>query len=357
MPKNDYHRSETSKIIVDSHEDIADNAMHGRDFMLSALQKRKLENSPDKDKGIATVGFPELVRANVRIIFATLWAAPCNMPEPKVKPCYDTPEQAYQLAVKQLEYYNQLTKDPRITLIRSKSEVDAVVKAKNPCLGLVLLMEGADPIVTPKQAREWFGAGVRMIGPAWRGTRYAGGTQSPGPLTTLGRELMKKMEESSLILDVSHMAEASFFGALELFHGTVIASHSNCRAYVPTDRQLSDEMIRAVVARNGVIGTVLYNRFLRSDWKDPGSAKSEVTLADVVKHIRHVCDIAGDTAHVGIGSDFDGGFGSESIPAELDTAADLWKLDGALADAGFSQEEIVNILGGNWINLLRRALP
>ena len=352
-----FHREKPFRFIVDAHEDIADNAMQGRDFRLSALEKRKLETPPDSDKGVATLGLPELLQADVRIVFATLWAAPCNMPEPKVKPCYETPQQAYDLARKQLEYYNDLAKDPRITLIRSRTDIDRVLNPDSSRLGVVLLMEGADPIVTPKQAREWFEAGVRIVGPAWRATRYAGGTQMPGPLTGLGRELMKEMEKTGLILDISHMAEASFFEALELFHGPVIASHSNCRTIVPTDRQLSDEMISALVAREGVIGTVLYNKFLQPDWKQTGAIKSKVTLADVVKHIRHVCDLAGDRLHVGIGSDFDGGFGAESIPAELDTAADLRKVGEALGDAGFSQTDIDNILGGNWVRLLMRALP
>jgi len=357
MPTKSHSREKRFRFIVDAHEDIADNAVLGRDFKLSALEKRKLETPPDSRMGIATVGLPELIQANVRIVFATLWAAPCNMPEPKIKPCYETPQQAYDLARKQLEYYNDLAKDPRIIIIRSKSDIDLVLDPDSPRLGAVLLMEGADPIVTPKQTREWFEAGVRIVGPAWHATHYAGGTRAPGPLTELGRELMKEMERTGLILDMSHMAEASFFEALDLFHGPVIASHSNCRSIVPTDRQLSDEMISALVAREGVIGAVLFNKFLQPDWRETGAIKSKVTLSDVMKHIHHMCDLAGDRLHVGIGSDFDGGFGAESIPAELDTAADLQKVGEALGDAGFSQIDIDNILGGNWVRLLRRALP
>ena len=358
MSRNSHsHREKPFRFIVDAHEDIADNAVLGRDFKLSALEKRKLETPPDHRMGIATVGLPELIQANVRIVFATLWAAPCNMPEPKIKPCYETPQQAYDLARKQLEYYNDLAKDPRIIIIRSKSDIDLVLDPDSPRLGAVLLMEGADPIVTPKQTQEWFEAGVRIVGPAWHATHYAGGTRAPGPLTELGRELMKEMERTGLILDMSHMAEASFFEALDLFHGPVIASHSNCRSIVPTDRQLSDEMISALVAREGVIGAVLFNKFLQPDWRETGAIKSKVTLSDVMKHIHHMCDLAGDRLHVGIGSDFDGGFGAESIPAELDTAADLQKVGEALGDAGFSQIDIDNILGGNWVRLLRRALP
>ena len=218
-------------------------------------------------------------------------------------------------------------------------------------------MEGADPIRTPSEAKEWFSSGVRIVGPAWQRTRYSGGTRSPGPLSPEGRELMREMENSGLILDTSHMAEESFFEALDLFHGCVIASHSNCRVYTPTDRQLSDEMIRVIMDRNGVIGTVLYNNFLDPDWEKRGKLKKDVNLATVAKHIKHVCDLAGDKLHAGIGSDFDGGFGAESIPYELDTAADLQKLGPALSSCGFSERDTANVLGRNWIRTLDRALP
>jgi membrane dipeptidase len=165
------------------------------------------------------------------------------------------------------------------------------------------------------------------------------------------------MARVSLILDVSHMAEESFFQALDQFHGPVLASHSNCRAYVPTDRQLSDEMIQALVKRGGVIGVVLYNDFLLVDWKKNHKVKSDVTLAAAVKQIRHICDIAGDTTHVGLGSDLDGGFGMESIPLEMDNAADLPKIGDALAKAHFTDKEVGNIMAGNWLRFLEESLP
>src|SRR5208337_3261923 len=148
MPKKSHSHSEKPfRFIVDAHEDIAFNAVQGRDFKLSALEKRKLEIPPDSGKGVATVGLPELLQGGVRVVFATLWAAPCNMPEPKAKPCYETPQQAYDLARKQLEYYKTLAKDPRITIIRSRTDVDRVLNPDSSRLGMVLLMEGADPIV------------------------------------------------------------------------------------------------------------------------------------------------------------------------------------------------------------------
>ncbi len=345
-------------IIVDAHQDIAWNKLAlQRDFLESVAEKRMREGShPAHGEGTALVGLPEILAANVRIIFATVYVSPERADPPIWGKTYSSPQQAFEQGMEQIAYYSLLAADPRIALITSRGDVDTVLHADKPSVGLVLLMEGADPIVTPAQVKEWFDAGVRIVGTSWGQTRYAGGTRAPGGLTALGRELLPKMEEIGMILDTSHMAEQSFFEALDIFHGTVIASHSNCRAFVDTDRQLSDEMIRSVVARDGVIGIVVYNRFLKAGW-DKGSLKEAVTLADVVQHIQHMCDLAGDTRHVGIGTDFDGGFGVESAPLEIDTVADLGKVGDALAAASFSDQDIANILGENWIRLLRRGLP
>ncbi len=345
-------------IIVDAHQDIAWNKIAlGRDFLESAADKRAREgNTPAHGEGHALVGLPDLLAGNVRIVFATLYVSPQRADHPLWGKMYSTPDQAHEQGVEQLAYYGMLAADPRISIITSREDVERVIHADKPSVGLVLLMEGADPIVAPAQVKEWYDAGVRIVGTSWGQTRYAGGTRAPGGLTALGRELLPMMEAIGMILDTSHMAEQSFVEALDIFHGTVIASHSNCRAFVDTDRQLSDAMIQSIIERDGVIGIVAYNRFLKADW-DQSALKQAVTLADVVRHIRHMCDLAGDTRHVGIGTDFDGGFGVESAPLEIDTVADLRKVGDALAAASFRDQDIANILGENWIRLLRRALP
>ncbi len=345
------------RLIVDAHEDIAYNALAlQRDFRLSAHEKRALERESPRE-GMALLGFPDLVRGNIRIVFGTLYVAPENG-NPKIPgTVYSTPEQAEEAARLQLSYYRSLAASPDITLVTTGKDLDDALQAPAPHLGLVVLMEGADPIVRPEDAGEWFKAGVRIVGPAWHGTRYAGGTGAPGPLTDLGRRLMPELARAGFILDTSHLAEESFYQALDLFTGPVIASHSNARQLVPTDRQLTDDMIRAIIARDGVIGTVIFSGFLKHGWRDAGSKKQDVTLAHVLDHMKHVCDLAGDALHVGIGSDFDGGFGADETPLEIDTAADLQKLGQALAGAGFINEEIDNVLGGNWLRLLRRSLP
>lgn len=347
-----------NRIIVDGHQDIAYNALTlHRDYLTSALETRKREGLPNPEDGSATVGLPEALAGNVRVTFATLFTKPCRARTSPGDLCYDTPEQAAAQAQAQVLYYANLAMDPRVSLITTRDDLERVVSASEPQAGLVLLMENGDPLLTPQHAQEWFDAGVRIIGPAWSSTRYCGGTRAPGPLTDLGRALVGEMERVGLILDLSHMADESFFQALDLFGGTVIAGHANCRAFVPTDRHLSDDMIRRLVARGGVIGILPHNSFLVEGWKERGSVKAEVTLADVVKHMRHVCELAGDAEHVAIGSDFDGGFGLEGIPAEMDTVADLGRIGEALAAAGFPDGDIDNILGGNWLRVLRQALP
>lgn len=344
-------------LIVDGHEDIAYGALAlGRDFRLSAHETRAREPAQPIG-GIATLGLPDLLAGNVRIVFATIYASPQGSGNAGEKH-YETPEEAEALAREQLAYYAHLASDPRVSLITSVADLERVIATESTSrLGLVLLMEGADPIVQPTDAPRWFEAGVRIIGPAWRATRYAGGTGQPGPLTPLGRALMPILARTGFILDTSHLAEESFFEALDLFDGVVIASHSNVRARVPTDRHLSDAMIRALIQRDGVIGLVLYNQFLVPQWRESGAQKEKVTLSCVVDHLKYICDLAGSVRHCGIGSDFDGGFGMEATPQEIDTVADLQRLGDVLADAGFKDEEIRAVLGENWLRVLRRGLP
>jgi membrane dipeptidase len=343
-----------SPLIVDGHQDIAFNSLvlH-RDFLLSAYDKR-LETF-DSNSGSPTVGLPDLVRGNVRIVFATIWVPPC-LPGVDVQPCYRTPNEAYDMAVRQLSYYKDLAARGHVKLILTRGDLNSILEDQSQ-MGILLLMEGADPILSPENVHDWYEEGLRILAPSWRATRYAGGTHMPGPLTEAGRELMGELQKSRLILDASHMSDESFFETLNLYSGTVIASHSNCRALVPTDRQLSDEMIDALISRDSVIGVVFNNPFLLNGWTEAGKVKSQVTLTHVVQHIRHICTIAGDSLHVAIGSDLDGGFGVENTPMEIDTVADLGKLALALSNLGFSEEDIRAIMHKNWLRILDNALP
>jgi membrane dipeptidase len=348
--------------IVDAHEDIASNVLrHGRDVRLAVDETRRRErervppptNPRTGMSDTAMLGLPEHRRGGVGLVFATIFVPPGEQ------------EAVTAAGRAQLRYYQELAAqaDAGVRLVRTRGELEGLLRdwqaapasapGERP-VGFTLLMEGADPLREPVELEEWYQEGLRLVGLAWHGTRYAGGTRAPGPLTDRGRALLAEMERLGVVLDTSHLAEESFWQALDMFSGTVIASHSNCRAFVPTDRQLSDDMIRAIAARDGVIGAVLANDFLVHGWTRDAPP---VTLADVVRHIDHICQLTGSARHCGIGSDFDGGFGVESTPRELDSVADLGLLAGALAAAGYGEDDVAGILGGNWLRLLERALP
>ncbi len=350
-------------LIVDAHEDVAWNALAlGRDVCRSALETRRLEVSTDvpQRNGLCMVGLPEWLAGRVAVVFGTLFAAPARRGSPEAD-TYATAEEAHALGQAQLDFYHRLAEEShQVTLIGDCGQLDAVLGSwedETPQVGIIPLMEGADPIREPVEAEAWFERGVRLVGPSWAaGTRYAGGNSAPGRLTDAGRELLEVMADLGLILDVSHLAEESFFEAMDRFEGRVVATHANPRARVPGPRQLSDEMIRRLVERDGIIGVVPFNRFLRPGWAR-GDAKDAVTVVDVVAAIDHVCQVVGDAAHVGLGSDFDGGFGAESAPAEMDTVADLACIGPALGELGYGDQDIAAVMGGNWLRLLRAALP
>jgi membrane dipeptidase len=222
-------------------------------------------------------------------------------------------------------------------------------------------MEGADGIRSPKELSEWYDMGLRLIGLAWAGTRYCGGTSEPGPLTPEGRELIAAMADFNFILDLSHMDQAAALESLDRYEGPVMATHSNCAALMKgadTNRHLPDQVIEGLIERDGVIGLIPLNSFLKVGWlRKNGSRREEVPLDTLIAHIDHICQIAGDSLHAGIGSDFDGGFGLQSIPPELDSIADLQKISAELQRRGYNETDVENVLGGNWLKFLRRNLP
>ncbi|NLF02718.1 MAG: peptidase M19 [Anaerolineales bacterium] len=349
--------------IVDAHEDVAiDAVVLGRDIRRSALETRRLEQGTDTPErnGLCMVGLPEWLQGSVAVVCATLFTAPADKTHP-ASPSYHNADEAHALAQTQLDYYHWLSRDQeQVTLIADRTALDAVLRTwenSSPQVGIVPLMEGADPIREPAEVEYWFEQGVRIVGLTWlAGTAYAGGDATQGPLTDAGRELLEAMADVGMILDVSHMSDAAFLEAVDRFEGQVIASHANPRARVPTPRQLSDQMIRCLAERGGVMGIVPYNRFLKPGWTK-GDAKDAVTVADVVAAIDHVCQVTGTATLVGIGSDFDGGFGSESTPAEIDTVAHLSRIGAALGEKGYGADDVAAIMGGNWLRVLRTGLP
>jgi membrane dipeptidase len=219
-------------------------------------------------------------------------------------------------------------------------------------------MEGADPIVSPAQAEKWFAAGLRCVGLAHYGpSAYAVGTGDAGPLTPAGVELLREFERLGMIVDLTHSSDPSFFGALDEFAGPVFASHNNCRALVPGDRQYSDEQIRLLIERQAVIGVACDAWMLAPGYQRGVTPRESITLNHLADQIDHIAQISGNANHVAIGSDLDGGFGTEQVPAEIDTIADLQKLIPILQSRGYDESDVENIFHGNWVRFFRQHLP
>jgi membrane dipeptidase len=325
--------------IFDAHLDLAYNVACGRPVHLPAWEQAADE------QGIPTVGLPDLLLGGVRHICATIFC----LPEHDGHAGYRNADEANAEALRQLDYYRGHEVAGTMQFVRSAGE-NVLAPAS---IQAILLMEGADPIRNESDARMFFDRGVRIVGLTWKeGTRYAGGNGVVGPLTLEGVALVKTLDRLGIIHDASHLAEEAFRGLLDASSGPVIASHSNCRAIVPGERQLSDEMIRAIVSRSGVIGINFFDAFLLP----PDQPKRRATLGDVINHIDHICDLAGSAANIGLGTDMDGGFGRNEIPVEITTSADLPRVADALAAHNYSDEDIRGIMGQNWMGYFRKNL-
>jgi membrane dipeptidase len=315
-------------------------------------------------RGQGTVSLPELREGHVALCFATLLARSTGRPDPMLD--YSSVEQAYAVAQGQLAYYRALAEAGEIRIITNLDELNTHIQewelweanrqSIQPTLGVVISMESADPILKPSQLPAWKEAGIRLIGPAHYGPgRYAGGTSTELGLTAEGILLLREMERLGIILDLTHLSDQAFWEALEHFNGTVIASHNNCRALVPHQRQFDDKQISAIIERDGVIGAALDNWMISPGWVRGATDNPRVMLAHVVDHIDHICQLARSASHVALGSDLDGGFGREQSPSDLDTIADLQCIAEILDSRGYKAEDIASIMHSNWLRLLRRA--
>jgi membrane dipeptidase len=361
-------------LIVDAHEDLAWNILSfGRDYTRAAHDTRTLEaDTPTVERnGDTLLGWPDYQCGRVAVVFATLFASPARHLvgnwERLFYPDSDY-ETAHRVYWQELETYHRLADShtDKFQLLASCADLGRILDhwrspADGHPVGLIPLMEGAEGVRAPAELSAWWDFGLRLIGLAWTGTRYCGGTKEPGPLTDEGRALLKAMADFPFTLDLSHMDEAAALEALDFYEGPVIATHGNCLALLPnypTNRQFSDRLLRGLIERNGVIGLVPYNAFLQVGWlRASGSRREEVSLASLADHIDHICQLAGNTRHAAIGTDFDGGFGLQSVPQEMDTIADLHKLTDFLQPRGYSDADMEAILGGNLLRHLQENLP
>ncbi|MFH1924766.1 MAG: membrane dipeptidase [Planctomycetota bacterium] len=359
------------RLIIDSHLDLALNALGwDRDLTrpLAEINRREA-GMTGKGRARATTSLPEMRRAGVAVCLATVVARA----KPEVCPAdgprrtgidYPNQQLAYAAAQGQLAYYRLLEQEGELRFIHTSADLDAHWRrwqegeAASLPIGIILAMEGADPIIEPHQAEAWFGQGLRSVSLAHYGrSRYAVGTGNSGPLSPEGVELLKHFERLGMILDVTHLAEPGFSQALDLFGGPVMASHNNCRALVPGDRQFSDDQLKRLIERDVVIGVALDAWMLYPGWEIGKTSPEVVGLEAVADHVDHICQLAGNCRHAALGSDLDGGYGTEQTPHDLETIADLQKLTAILSARGYPDDAIAALLHANWLRFFRRHLP
>jgi membrane dipeptidase len=358
-------------LLVDAHQDLAWNMLtFGRDYTFSAAEtrKRELNAIAPKVNGDTLLGWQDYQRGRVAVVFSTLFATPIRHKLGEWdQQCYASDEEAHMIYSRQLDIYDRLVNENPAKFQKIVTQPDLQSNLahwqrtdtdEHP-VGLVVLMEGAEGVREPAELEDWYRRGVHIIGPAWSGTRFCGGTGDPGPLTKEGFILLERMAEFHFTLDLSHMDEKAALQALDTYPGPIIASHANAQALLKetdSNRHLTDQVIQSLLERGGTIGIVPANGFLRPGWKEAGGRVS-VTLDHVVAQMDYVCQMAGNALHVGIGSDFDGGFGLQSVPTEINTIADLRKIISILSKEGYTEADISAILGGNWLIYLQNTLP
>jgi membrane dipeptidase len=352
--------------VIDAHLDLSMNALEwNRDLQLPVAdinqREEGLTDKPDRAK--AVVSLPELRKGNIGLVVATQigrYVAPGNP-----LPGWHSPEQAWAQTQGQLAWYKAMEDAGQMVQINNQQTLEAHLKLwadgndnTHKPIGYILSLEGADSIINVSYLQSAYNNGLRAIGPAHYGPgRYAQGTDATGYMGPKGHELLKEMERLNIILDATHLCDDSFWEALDHFNGHVWASHNNCRALVNHNRQYSDDMIKALVERGAVIGAALDAWMMVPNWVRGQSTPRQMNcnLDVMVNHIDHICQLAGNTLHVGMGTDLDGAFGREQCPYDLETIADMQKVPMLLKNRGYTDTDIENMMHGNWLRFLRTA--
>ncbi len=350
-------------LIVDAHLDLSMNAMEwNRDLRLPVMAIREREkdmnDKPDRAKG--TVAFPELRKGNIGLVVATQIARYVS-PTSKLKG-WNSPEQAWAQTQAQLSWYRTMEEAGELIQITDIKGLVQHLENWNPKkpIGYILSLEGADSLVNIDYLHRAYAYGLRAVGPGHYGPgRYANGTDSSGSLNEMGRSLLKEMESLNMILDATHLCDDAFWDAMEIYHGSIWASHNNCRAIVDHNRQFSDDMIKALIQKDAVIGGALDAWMMVPNWQRGISNPKEMNcnLEKMIDQMDHICQIAGNANHVGIGTDLDGAYGKEQCPYDVETIADLQIVPTLLTNRGYTQIEIEKVMHGNWLRIMKRALP
>lgn len=351
---------------IDAHLDLSMNAMEwNRDLRRPIAEMRAREQGmTDKpDRGNNVVNFEELRKGDIGVVVATQiarYVAPGNN-----LPGWNSPSQAWAQTQAQLAWYREMEEAGELKPITNWKELEEHVAywndktpKTNKAIGYIRSLEGADSIVTLKHLERAHEQGLRAVGPAHYGPgRYAQGTNATGGMGAPGKALLKEMERLNIILDATHLCDDSFREAMDNFNGHVWASHHNCRAIVDHNRQFSDDQLKELIARGAVIGGVMDAWMMVPNWVRGVSTPrgTNCNLEVLIDHMDHICQLAGNANHIGIGSDLDGGYGKEQSPYDIETIADLQTFPALLAKRGYSAGDIEKVMHGNWLRFLKHA--
>jgi membrane dipeptidase len=351
---------------IDAHLDLSMNALEWNRNLrrpVSEINEREKGLTDKPDRGNAVVSLPELRKGNIGLVVATQigrYVAPGNP-----LPGWHSPEQAWAQTQGQMAWYKAMEEDGEMVQINNLQSLEKHLElwndggpAGNKPIGYILSLEGADSIVSIKHLERAYHYGLRAIGPAHYGAgRYANGTDATGRMGKQGLELLKEIERLNMILDATHLCDDAFWQALNNFKGHIWASHNNCRALVDHNRQYSDDMIKELINRGAVIGAALDAWMMVPGWIRGVSTPKGMNcnLEVMINHIDHICQIAGNALHAGMGTDLDGAFGREQCPYDLETIADLQKIPALLSKRGYTEKDIDNMMHGNWLRFLRKA--
>lgn len=352
---------------IDAHLDLSMNALEwNRDLTqpLTAINAREAGLTDKPDRGKATVSLPELRKGNIGLVVATQIARYVALDNSL--PGWHSPAQAWAQTQGQLAWYEAMEAAGEMVQIRDLPGLEQHVAiwiqadehaAKRP-IGYILSLEGADSLVTVGHLELAHCKGLRALGPAHYGPgRYAHGTDATGKMGPDGHALLAEMERLNIILDATHLCDDSFWDALDHFNGPTWASHNNCRTLVDHNRQYSDKQIKALIGRGAVIGAALDAWMMVPGWQRGLSTPQGMNcnLEVMIDHIDHICQLAGNAEHVGIGSDLDGAFGREQSPYDLESISDLNKVPELFSKRGYSPTDVAGLMHGNWLRFLRKA--
>lgn len=354
--------------LIDAHLDLSMNAMEwNRDLRLPvhAIREREKGMTDKPDRGKGTVSLPALREGNIGLVVATQigrYVAPGSSLSG-----WHSPEQAWAQTQGQLQWYRTMEEAGEMIQIKDKTALQqhltlwmntSINNTQKP-IGYILSLEGADSLITPDHLHRAYEYGLRAIGPGHYGPgRYANGTNASGGLNEMGKTLLREMQSLNMILDTTHLCDEAFWDAMDLFDGNIWASHNNCRALVNHNRQFSDEMIQVLIEKKAVIGAAMDAWMIVPGWQKGISDPKQMNcgLEQVIDHIDHICQLAGNSLHAGIGTDLDGAYGKEQCPWDIDTIADIQVLQKKLIKRGYSQADCENIFHKNWLSIIEKVL-